>query len=262
MHWIEPTRCVPLRNAAPSRRALGSIATFCAMIAASSCSDSTAPHRVTLSGNVVLFDAWASRLDDFSGVTVTIDGSAASTETDATGNWHIDAVSVGGRDITFKKSGFTTVQLLGQAISDTASTAPDVNLATTPWQQAIVDSIYLGTRSGISSYIVDGHLSAPPPANARATSIVAFFGRTDAVAADPALYDQWSISIRVTGNLSTFSVPVSADAAHANLGSGAHVFGTAYVTSVICTCIPDHPSAKPVFPNVGPRANVVSFTLR
>jgi hypothetical protein len=235
--------------------------TLCAMLAASSCSDSTAPRTIPISGTVVLFDAWATRLDDFSGVTVTIDGSASSATTDATGAWHLEGVPVGPHDITFKKSGFTTVQLLGQSVADTTTAAPNVNLAVPPWQQAIVDSIYLGTRSGFSAYIVDGHLSAPPPANAKASSIVAFFGKTDAVAADPSDYDQWGIAINTTGSLSTFSVAVSADGARANFGAGAHIFATAYVAAVICSCIPDHPLTKPVFPNVGPRANVVPFTL-
>lgn len=234
----------------------------CAMIAAGSCSDSTAPRLVAVSGTVVLFDAWASRLDDFSGVTVAIDGSTSTTKTDATGAWHMDNVGVGRRDITFTKSGFTTVHVLGQTISDTASAAPSVNLAIRPWQQAIIDSIYVGTRSGRDYYIVDGHLSAPPPATAKATSIVAFLGRTDAVAADPSVYDQWNVSINVAGNLSTFSVALSGDAARANFGAGAHIFATAYVTSVICSCIPDQPVTKPVFPNAGPRANVVPLSLR
>jgi len=258
---IEHTHRVrPWIRSRPSTTLLA--ATLCAATAASACSDSTAPRRVPISGTVVLFDAWASRLDDFSGVTVTVDGTSSSATTDATGAWHLESVPVGPHDITFTKSGFTTVQLLAQSIADTTTAAPNVNLAITPWQQAIVDSIYLGTRSGLSAYIVDGHLSGQPPANAKASSVVAFFGKTDAVAADPSLYDQWSISISVTGNLSTFSVPVSADGARANVGAGAHIFGTAYVSSVICSCIPDHPQTKPTFPNVGPRANVVAFTLR
>lgn len=232
------------------------------MIAASSCSDATAPRLVSLDGTVVLFDTWATRLGDFSAVAVTIDGSTASATTDATGAWHMDNVPVGPHDITFKKSGFTTVQVLGQLVTDTTAAVPNVNLAITPWQQAIIDSIYVATRSGRDYYIVDGHLSAPPPANAKASSIVAFLGRTDAVAADPPAYDQWSTAINIAGNLSTFSVALSADAARANFGAGAHVFATAYVTSVICSCIPDHPLTKPVFPNVGPRANVVPLTLQ
>ena len=236
--------------------------TLCALLAASSCSDSTAPQRVPISGTVVLFDAWASRLDDFSGVTVTIDGSTSSATTDATGAWHLESVPVGPHDITFKKSGFTTVQLLGQSVADTTTAEPNVNLAITPWQQAIIDSIYVGTRSGRDYYIVDGDLSAPPPANAKATSIIAFLGRSNAVAADPSLYDQWNLSINTTANLSTFSVALNADGVRANFGAGAHVFATAYAASVICSCVPDQPPNKPVFPNVGPRANVVPFTLR
>jgi hypothetical protein len=258
---IEHTRRVrPQIRSWPSTALRG--AALCATIAASACSDSTAPRQVPLSGTVVLFDAWASRLDDFSGVTVTIDGSVASATTDATGAWHLPTVPVGPHDITFKKSGFTTVQLLAQSVADTTTAAPTVNLAITPWQQAIIDSIYVGTRSGRDYYIVDGHLSAPPPANAKATSVIAFLGRSDSVAADPSLYDQWNLSINTTANLSNFSVALNADGVRANFGAGAHVFATAYAASVICSCVPDQPPNKPVFPNVGPRANVVPFTLR
>lgn len=233
------------------------------ILLASACSDSTSPTAtVRLTGSVVLFDAWASRLDDFSGVTVTVDGSGSRATTDATGAWQVDNVPVGSHDFTFTKTGFTTVRILAQTIADTTTAVGNVNLAIPPWQQAIIDSIYVATRSGRDYYVADGHLSAPPPANAKAASIVVFLGRTDAVAADPSLYDQWSSAINITGNLSAFSVALSADAARANFGAGARVFATAYVTSVICSCIPDQPTNKPAFPHAGPRANVVPVTLR
>src|SRR5689334_13545296 len=151
---IEHTHRVRPRFVRPWSRAALHTTAICAAIAVSSCSDSTAPHHVSLAGNVVLFDAWATRLEDFSGVTVTIGGSTSSAKTDTTGAWRLDNVPVGPHDIIFTKSGFTTVQVLGQPISDTTTAAPSVNLAIPPWQQAIIDSIYVATRSGHDYYIV------------------------------------------------------------------------------------------------------------
>jgi hypothetical protein len=238
---------------------------LCAVAAASGCSDTAGPSRGTLSGTVVLADAWASRLDDFSGVTVTLDGLSTGAVTDAAGAWALDAVPAGRHNITFKKATFPPVQLLSQPVNGPSTTAPPVTMALTPWQQAIIDSIHVQTssQSGKDYYLVDGHLSAPPPATAKAVSTVVFVGKTDAVSPDTLSYDQWNLFVDPTGKSSRFLIVLSADATHSIFGSGARVFAAAYAMSAVCSnCGSDSPTAKPFFPNTGPRANVVQLTVR
>jgi hypothetical protein len=236
---------------------------LCAAILAQACSDSTSPSRGTLTGTVVLEDGWANRIgDDFSGVAVSVDGMSTGAVTDTSGAWHIDSVPAGNHDITFKKVTFGTVVLAGQAVAGPSTAAPDIVMALTPWQQAIIDSIYIVTRLSKDYYVVDGHLSAPPPANARFGSTVAYFGRTATVSPDPSSFDQWNSGVDPTGKSSKFSISLPADAMRSTFGVGAHIFAVAYVSATACTCYPDNPTAKPFFSNTGPRANVVQLTVK
>jgi hypothetical protein len=171
-------------------------------------------------------------------------------------------VPAGNHNITFKKATFGTVVIAGQAISGPSTTAPDIIMALTPWQQAIIDSIYIATRVGKDYYVVDGHLSAPPPANARFGSTVAYFGRTIMVSPDPSSFDQWNSGVDPTGKSTLFSISLLADATRSTFGVGAPIFAVAYVSATACTCYPDSPTAKPFFSNTGPRANVIQLTVK
>jgi len=235
---------------------------LCVAVLSAACKDTASPSTSTVAGTVVLDDAWANRLDDFSGVAVSIDGLSTGAVTDATGAWHIDGVPVGKHDIAFKKATFGTFRLLGQSVGDASATVRDVILASTPWQQAIIDSVYAAKRGTLDYYIVDGHLSGPPPANARVGEVIAFVGGFATVNTDTTTYQAWASSIDITGKSSTFSVALRGDALRTTFGAGGKPYVTAYVTPPICDgCGARNPGDASVFSNTGPRANVVQVTI-
>jgi hypothetical protein len=236
---------------------------LCAALTAEACSgDATSPRTGTLTGNVVLQDSWATTLGDFSGVTVNVDGLSLSAVTDTAGSWRIDGVPVGKHDVVFKKATFGTGRIAQQPVDESSTTAPPMFLAVTPWEQAIIDSVHVVTRTGRDYYVIDGHLSAPPPATAKAVVVVGFLGRTVAVSNDPASYGAWNQYVDPTGKLSTFSISLQADAVRSTFGVGSHAFAAAYVTVPTCSCYPNGPETTTVFSNTGPRANVVELTVK
>ena len=226
------------------------------------CRDATSPSTGTLAGTVVLQDSWATTLADFSGVTVSIDGFSNLGVTDTAGAWRIDGVPAGRHDVTFKKATFGTVKVPGQMVDGPSTTAPTIFMAMPPWEQAIIDSIHIETIAGKDYYWINGHLSDPPPANAKAAATVAFIGRTSAVSPDTTSYGQWGTSLDRTGKSSTFSIPLRVDDMRSTFGVGAHVFAAAYVTSATCGCYPNDQQTKPFFANTGPRANVIPLTIK
>ena len=239
-----------------------------AAVLALACHDSAGPGMGTLAGTVVLHDSWGTALDDFSGVEVAVDGRGAGTFTDRAGAWRIDSVPAGRHDVTFTKATFGTVRLSSQTVTNGPSTTmPDVIMALTPWQQAIVDSIGLimvTTPARTDSiYFVGGHLSAPPPDNAKAVAVVLFAGKTIAVSPDTTTFERWNTFNDGTGKSSKFFVILSVDDVRKAFGAGARAFVAAYVTAAACTCYPDKPSpSKPLFTNTGPRANVVPLSVQ
>jgi hypothetical protein len=244
-------------------RVLSCAIALCAMTVTSSCKDSVDPVPTgTLSGTVVLQDSWATRLDNFAGVSVTVDGVPTIAVTDASGAWQVDGVSSGKHDITFTKATFGTVRLTGQAVTSPSTVAPAVTMGVTPWQQAIIDSVYLATRAGKDYYVVDGHLSAAPGANARLVLTVALFGKTAAVSPDLGGFDMDVNAVSSNGQASTFSMSLLATSAQSAFGSGSHVFVTTYVSAMACTCYAIDLNDKPFFSNTGPRANVVQLTIK
>lgn len=225
--------------------------------------DSTSPKPATLSGTVVLQDAWATRLGDFSGVQIALDGQATRAVTDASGAWTIRDVPSGRHDIAFTKETFGTVHLVRENVFS-PSTKIDVTMATPPWQQAVIDSITVSVaaQSGKDYYLVAGHLSAPPPADARFVTTVAFIGGTSAVSPDTTSFAQWSQFVDPTGKLSRFLIVFDAGAMRSTFGAGAQAYVTAYVSASVCTCYPDQPITKAFFSNTGPRANVVPLMIK
>jgi hypothetical protein len=224
--------------------------------------DATSPRTGTLTGTVVLQDSWATTLADFSGVTVSVDGLSLSAVSDTAGSWRIDGVPVGTHDVVFRKATFGTGRISGQTVDESSTAAPPMFLAVTPWEQAIIDSVHIVTKTGRDYYLIDGHLSAPPPASARAVVVVGFLGRTVAVSTDPASYGPWNQYVDLTGKLSTFSISLQADPVRSTFGVGSRAFAAAYVTVPTCSCYPNGPENTPVFSNTGPRANVVDFTVK
>jgi len=236
---------------------------LCAMPLITSCHDSVSPVPVsTLSGTVVLQDPWTTRLDSFAGVSVAVDGVPKTATTDAAGAWHIDSVPAGKHNVTFSKATFGTVRLNNQAVNSPATVVPIVTMGITPWQQAVIDSIYLATRSGKDYYVVDGHLSAIPGANARLVYTVALFGTSAAVSPDAGGFETEADLVSPNGLSSTFSIPLPASVAQKTFGSGAQMFVTTYVSAMGCTCYANELGEKPYFSNIGPRGNVVQVSIK
>ena len=260
---VRPTRTRALRSILTTRR----VAALCAALFSVACHD-FGPRKGTVDGTVVLQDAWANRLDDFSGVEVALDDRAASTFTDKTGAWHIDKVPSGAHDITFTKTAFGTVRMARQTVAAPTTTAPEIIMALTPSQQAIIDSIRatpISTPARTDTlYVVDGHLSFPPPDDAKAVSVVAFVGKTTGVSPDTASFERSNTFTDATGKMSRFFIIFTADELRKAFGTGTHAFATAYVSGAACTCTPDPRNAgaaKPVFSGTGPRGNVVELTI-
>ena len=222
----------------------------------------TNPSGTALSGTVSLQDAWGNDLDDFSGVTVSVGGLSLKAVTDKNGSWHIDDVPAGRYDLILVKAAFGTMRILDQAVVGSSTTAPKITMASTPTVQALIDSIYVGTLSGMSFYFVDGHLSAPPPANSKLAVAVIFLSKNESVSPDPASYDQWSASLGLDGKSSEFKMALPVDGTRATFGSGTQLFVTGYSNSAACSCYDDPATKKRVFTNTGPRGNVVRFTVQ
>ena len=226
------------------------------------------PHKVNLAGTVALQDSWANRFSDFSGVRVSLDESAATTFTDMTGAWHIDKVPTGAHSITFTKSAFGTVRIARLAVNELATTVPNVTMAVTPSQQAIIDSIGVDTIMAPNGpdllYVVHGHFSFPQPDSAKAVSTVVFLGKTTNVSPDTTTFERSNVFTDVTGKLPRFFILFGGQEISNAFGTGTHVFATAYVTGAGCTCTPDPGkpgAAKPLFTGTGPRGNVVELKI-
>lgn len=224
--------------------------------------DATGPMHGTLVGNVSLQDTFGNDLDDFSGVAVTVDGTPGQSVTDKSGNWRIDDFPAGRYDITLKKATFGTMRILNVAVVGASTTAPKITMALTPTYQAIVDSIYVGSLSGMEFYFIDGHVTTPPPANAKISANVVFLStKSDAVSSDPKTYEQWNASLGF-GHGSTFTMALPVVGTRSTFGQGTQIFVTGYATSAACSCYDDPATKNRVFSNVGPRGNVVRFTVK
>lgn len=221
-----------------------------------------APTGGFLSGTVQLQDAWGNDLPDFSGVAVTVDGGSAQAVTDKSGAWTITNLPDGKYDITLKKATFGTMRILGQDVAGPSTVTAKVGMAVTPTVQAIIDSIHVSSLSGTDFYFVDGHLSAPPPANSKQTTAIIFVSaKGDAVSPDPATYDQWNASFGVGGTLE-FTMLLPVDGTRATFGAGTTLFIAGYANSAVCSCYDDPVTKKRVFSNTGPRGNVVRLTVQ
>ena len=242
-------------------RAIASSA-FLAVTLSACGKDVASPPPATLIGTVVVFDAWGNRLTDFSGVDIAVDGYSTHATTDASGAWTLDGVPSGTRDVTFTKPNYGTMHDLHLSVSAPSTDAGVTTLAQAPFQQAVIDSIHIVTRSGSDVYLIDGHLSAAPPANAKIGGTVALVGRTNSVSTDVASFVVWGIGLDVTGKASTFSISLPASVLRAAFAPGDQAYVAAYATSAFCGCYNDPVTSRPIFTTAGPRSNVVSATVK
>jgi hypothetical protein len=223
--------------------------------------DSVSPNPATISGTVVLQDAWGNVFADRSGVDVAVTGFSRHATTDNVGAWHLDGVPVGRHDVTFTKAAFGTMRVSGQTVSSPSTIVDDVVMGQAPWQRAVIDSIYIATQAGHDVYLVDGHLAAAAPDSAIISVTSAVMGRTSSVSADPATFLVWGSGVKAGRKATTFSIALPASSAQTNFGSGTQVFVTAFAVSA-CGCYTDPATQRSVYTTPGPRANVVPVTIK
>ena len=201
-------------------------------------------------------------MDDFSGVDIAVDRYSTHATTDASGAWKLDGIPSGKHDIVFTKTDYGTMHVLRLNVAAPSTSAGVTTLARAPFQQAVIDSIHIVSRSGSDVYLVDGHLSAAPPANAKLGGTVALFGTTNSVSTDVSSFVAWGIGIDMTGKASTFSISLPANVLRASFAPGDQVYVAAYAMSAICACYNDPLTSRPNFTTAGPRSNVVAATVK
>jgi hypothetical protein len=70
-------------------------------------------RRANITGSLRLFDIDGKAIDDASGVTVTIDQTNVSTQTNSAGKWTLDSIPFGTYDLTLSKPGFGSSRIMG-----------------------------------------------------------------------------------------------------------------------------------------------------
>ncbi len=70
-------------------------------------------RRANISGGIRLFDMDGKSLEDGSGVTVTIEQTNVSTQTNAAGKWTLDSIPFGTYDLTLSKPGYGSSRIMG-----------------------------------------------------------------------------------------------------------------------------------------------------
>lgn len=224
--------------------------------------DTVSPDPATVSGTVLLQDAWGNFPNDFSGIDVAVDGFATHATTDKSGAWHIDGAPAGQRALTFTKAPYATMRIPNQTVKSPSTTVDIVTMGQAPFQQAVIDSIHVVTVAGRETFLVDGHLSAPPPANAKFGAVYAVFGGSSAVSSDPATYLLYGNGLDFTGKLSTFSISLPGANVRSIFGLAGQAYVTVFATSPACGCYTDPKTQRTVYTTAGPRGNVVLMTIK
>ncbi len=114
------------------------------------CKTTTSPGTTgSFAGRVALIDSTQLVLSNFSGITVSIDGTSISTTTDSSGRWEINAVPEGLYSISATKSGFGTFhwyeqQMVGGRLDLTPAGIAQMPSFTPVITKAYFDGLTLG----------------------------------------------------------------------------------------------------------------------
>ena len=180
--------------------------------------------------------------------------TALSTQavTDKSGAWHIDDVPAGHHDITLHEGDLRHDADLGQDVAGPSTVAPKITMAITPTAQAIIDSIWVNTLSGIAFYFVDGHLSAPPPATRSSSITVLFVSKSESVSAGSRCIRsvEWLARHRRQA-IRRLRCSYPSMARVRRLERAHRLFVTGYATSAACSCYTDPVTKNRVFSNTG-----------
>ncbi len=204
------------------------------LIFAASCNQYDSPVNAvpgTISGKVNVNDEDGNSLRDLSGVTISLDKTSISTQSNADGTWTLKDVPAGVYSISFSKPGYG----LNKVISYNFAGNGDAYLSTTqisaiPELTSFVSSTSLDTSNEVRAILIEGAVSKVIDLTMNRT-VILFLGRSEAVSSDPATYVGQSLAF-VPGGTNKFTQIFSAQQLRSmGFDSGEKVFITSYAAS-------------------------------
>jgi len=233
-----------------------------ALIGAAACEDNAAPESATLSGVLRLQDTWGTPLSSHDGVSVNVVGSSRKAVTDANGKWRLTGVPFGEPDIEFHKDGFGAFLLHAVPISEEKVQIVDTTfLAQRPASTLILDKVTVSSEFGEEAFVIDAHLSAAPPANAKWTSGIIFVGTSSNVSPEITAHQTWHAALSF-GSQTELKFVIFISGYRGLFTKGQTLFVRGYAYSAFCSCYEDPASGLTVFTNTGPSSNSLSFVMQ
>ncbi len=179
----------------------------------------------TMAGNVVLYNEDHSLVADKRGVTVSVEGTSISGQTDSTGKFVLNGVPTGIYNIVGSKGGYGTskivaVQFIGSGTSSVGrlylDQMPGYNVATLTAVPAGADITVSGTINNTALYY---------------RYVLLCLGKTNTTSSDPASYSYFTV-LYVSPSVSTFSTTISGqyELNPAGFSSGTTIYIAAYST--------------------------------
>jgi hypothetical protein len=129
-----------------------------------SCGKTSSPSDVqagSVSGVTVLVDSVGNRLSTSAGVSVSLDGSNYTTQTDSAGFWEIGNVSPGNYNVTVSKTGFGLIRAYGVTIEGPgmAYVSPQMTLGIAPSTVPVLSNVVIAPRKDSGVVTNDSLLS-------------------------------------------------------------------------------------------------------
>jgi Carboxypeptidase regulatory-like domain len=95
--------------------------------------DMDTPQLASLSGRVMLYSGTGSTIAVDTGVTVSVNGTNTTAQTNDSGEWIIPVITVGNYTLTFTKPGFGTVESFSVPVTaNNTTTVPTVVMSEAP----------------------------------------------------------------------------------------------------------------------------------
>ena len=242
-----------------------------ALLGALGCSDPTGGDAAPVSGVVVATTAWGMPASP-AGVTVRVEGTELSAQTDAEGRWELPAVPAGVHRLSFSKPEHGTNVVPAVQVSGAPVELEDaVEVAETPTFTAVIDAARVTSDYGESALEIRGHITEAPPEDADARVVIVYEGTSPQVGPGKGEHSFTSVSIhqRLTNGLTGEVFPPSAEFVslffvselRARHPVGTKLYFVSYSYSVACSCYRDPVTDERLFTNVGPRGTVIEFTV-
>ncbi|GEM_PF-3195608 len=227
-----------------------------------SCKQSGSPGSTgSVEGTVTLVDSAFNRLGSSAGVTVALEQSKYSTQTDASGHWRIDNVTAGNYNVALSKPGFGSLTAYGVTIAGpgTSYLTPQMYFGSEPAYAPVVSNVAIAQEDSGSTKVLKGNISGDP------YSIVVFLDH-DSTSQPGDVHELWNFP-RPAGQFS-----ISAAALHqAGFPSGTIAYLTAVDADFASVWQQGGPVSSGTYydPNAnasrlispGPRSNVVVVTV-